>query len=301
MKKQIIVWVVVAGSILFLGYGIIFRFVAQNQSATNTNRMQVTASFYPLAHIAEQIGGEYVSVLNLTPPGSEPHDFDPSPKDIATLQASNIFIYNGAGLEPWAASVIPELQEKGVQVVEASKELELIGSDPHVWLDPVLVQEEVNSIASAFVALDPAHAPAYMASAQAYTKELQSLHREFTEGLKTCKRRDIVTSHAALAYLAKRYILNMTPISGISPEEEPAPSRLAEIAKFVQANGVTHIFFETLLSPKLAETIASETGAQTIAFNPLEGLSDEEIAQGKTYISVQRENLQALRTALDCI
>lgn len=301
MKKRIGVLAIFVGIMALLGYAIIHRFVEQNKPSVDTGRMQVATSFYPLAHIAGQIGKEYVDVVNLTPAGSEPHDFDPSPRDIATLQNSKVFIYNGVGLESWAGRVVPELEQKGVHVIEASKGLDVMGNDPHVWLDPVLVQEEVNSIASAFVVADPARATQYMANARAYTQELEHLDADFVAGLTTCKRKDIVTSHAAFGYLAKRYGLNMVAIAGLSPDAEPSPSRLAEISRFVRSNGATHIFFESLVSPKLAETIARETGAQAISLNPLEGLTDEEILSGKTYISVQRENLDALRTALGCI
>jgi zinc transport system substrate-binding protein len=317
MKKQIIGWVGSIVIIVVVGYAIAHRIEQQNKGVADTDRMQVVASFYPLAHLAQEIGKERVEVLNLTPPGSEPHDFDPSPRDIATLQNSKVFIYNGAGLEPWVERIIPELEQKGVRIVEASQGLDLLAAashedegkqegekesfDPHIWLDPVLMKAEVNTIASVFVAVDPTGAPEYMANARAYTEELEKLDAEFVEGLKQCKRHDIVTSHAAFAYLANRYGLHMISISGLSPEEEPSPARLGEVARFVQEKGVTHIFFETLVSPKLAETLARETGAQTISFNPLEGLSGEEISQGKNYLTVQRENLQALRTALDCL
>jgi len=301
MKNIFFIWL---GGIMILGllaYGVTYRFIQQNTATTDSGRIQVVASFYPLAHIAQQIGKEHVDVLNLTPAGSEPHDFDPSPRDVAVLQHAKLFIYNGAGLEPWVSQIVPELEEKNVRVVEATKELALLADDPHVWLDPVLYQEQVNSIAKAIAEIDSANAAVYHKNATEYIGQLNGLHQEFTTGLATCKRRDIITSHAAFAYLAKRYTLNMIPISGISPEEEPTPSRLAEIATFVQEHGVTHIFFETLVSPRLAETIARETGAQTISFNPLEGLSDEEIIEGKTYVSVQRDNLRALRTALSCL
>ncbi len=301
MKKTITALFIGIVIIGLLGYAVVRRFVEQNQPGQDSGRMQVTASFYPLAHLAQVVGKENVEVTNLTPPGSEPHDFDPSPRDIVQLHNSKVFLYNGVGLESWASRVILELEQKGVRIVEASEGLELLGDDPHVWLDPVLMQQEVNMIASTFVVADAVHAPQYMANARAYAQELEQLDADFVQGLKTCKRKDIVTSHAAFGYLAKRYGLNMVALSGLSPDAEPAPSKLAEVSRFVRERGVTHIFFETLVSPKLAQVIAQETGAHTISFNPLEGLTSEEVVQGKTYISVQRENLQALRIALDCL
>lgn len=298
------------GLLIFAVLGIIL--VASRQRNTtppaSDASVRVTASFYPLAEFAKQVGGDLVSVTNLTPAGSEPHDFDPSPKDVAHLYASHVFIYNGAGLEVWVDRVLSDLQKNNVVIVDATAGMQLLSSreedgvyDPHVWLSPKLAALQVRAIEKAFMAVDPSHAATYTNNAATYIAELEQLHQDFKTGTAQCKRREIVTSHAAFAYLAKEYGLTMVPIAGISPDEEPSPARLAEVARFVNDYGVTHIFFETLVSPALSETIAHETGARTIAFNPLEGLTEEEIAQGKSYISVQRENLAAIRKALDCI
>ncbi len=298
-----------------LGYAVVYRFGQENQPGSDTQRLQVVASFYPLAHIAEQVGQEFVEVVNLTPAGAEPHDFDPSPKDIASLQRANVFIYNGGGFEPWVSRIAPELEQRGVRLVEATQGLDLLAqaedheeeeeqeesADPHVWLDPVLVRDQVRLVASAFAAADALHAEKYLEHERTYMQQLDALHQDFTVGLSTCALRDIVVSHSAFSYLATRYDLNMIPIIGFSPNAEPSPARLAEIARLVRDKGITHIFFEALISPKIAETIAQETGAQTLSLNPLEGLTEQEIRSGKDYISVQRENLRALRIALDCV
>ncbi len=273
------------------------------------NKLQVTATFYPLAYLAQRIGGDFVQVTNLTPAGSEPHDFDPAPKDIVQLHRSGVFIYNGAGLEIWVDRVIPELEQEGVTIVNTTAAISLLPApnqgaetvDPHVWLDPVLYAKQAEAIAQAFSERDRVHAAIYNANAQALQRELAQLDQEFVFGLKACTTHTIVTSHAAFQYLARQYGLTMVSVSGISPDEEPSPARMAEIAQFVHDHKVGYIFFESLVSPRLSETIAHETGAKTIAFNPLEGLSKEEMAQGGTYISVQRENLHALQLALGCL
>lgn len=278
-------------------------------SPADTNKLQVTTTFYPLAYLAQRIGGDLVQVTNLTPAGSEPHDFDPAPQDIVQLHRSGVFVYNGAGLEPWVDRVIPELEQEGVTIVNATSSLSLLPApdhsegtvDPHVWLDPVLYAKQAEAIARALSERDSAHADVYNANAQALQSDLETLNQEFVSGLTSCKTHTIVTSHAAFQYLAKRYGLSMVSIAGLSPDEEPSPARMAEIAQFVHDQGVGYIFFESLVSPRLSETIAQETGATTIAFNPLEGLSKEEMAHGDTYISVQQENLHALQVALGCL
>ena len=286
------------------GYGIFLRVSSRDSLDTNSGKLSVVTTFYPLAYLAEQIGKDVALVTNLTPPGVEPHDFDPTPQDVARLHESELFFYNGAGFESWVPKLLPELG--AVRSVDVSAGLDLLTTpegtfDPHVWLDPVLYSAQADVIARTMQEVDPERAELFTKNARVLKQHLTELHEDFSKGLASCKRRDIVTSHSAFEYLAKRYNVRMISISGLSPDEEPTPARLAEISDFVQGNDVRYIFFETLVSPRLAETIARETGAQTISFNPLEGLSEEELLQGKDYISVQRENLQALRTALECI
>lgn len=303
MKKKLflslVVLVVVAGA----GW-----LVLRQASIKDNNKTTVAASFYPMAEFARQVGGEKVSVTTLTGPGVEPHDYDPRPQDISRLYRSDMFVYNGAGLEHWADRIKDEATRHGVEVVRASDGIELLPStsdasspaDPHIWLDPVRAQQQVRHIADGLRQVDPDNAAYYQARAQDYIAKLHALDAAFRSGLTECATRDLVTSHQAFGYVAKRYNLNLTSISGLSPDNEPSPQKLAEVAQFVKDNHVRYIFFETLVSPKLADTIARETGAKTLVFNPIEGLTDKEMQQGKNYLSLQEENLQNLRLALNC-
>lgn len=312
MKPYVAIWVLI---VLVLAL-IWFAVQQEPVPSSSEGKIGVVASFYPLAEFAQGVGGDLIVVTNLTSAGGEPHDFDPSAQDVARLHASNVFVYNGGGLEPWVDRILPDVQRSGVDIVNTTEGMQLMelereesghgdelaqAHDPHVWLSPALAQQQVRAIAAALVRVDPVHAQVYTRNADRYLAQLQELHADFLSGTAQCKRRDLVTSHAAFAYLAREYGLTMIPIAGLSPDEEPTPARLAEISKIVRQRGVTHIFFETLISPALSETIAEETGASTIAMNPLEGLSEEEVSQGKSYITVQRENLAAIRTALDCL
>lgn len=289
--------------------------VDNSGSPTAGEKVRVTASFYPMAEFARQVGGDKVEVSTLISPGVEPHDYDPTPQDIAGVHKSRLFIYNGAGLEPWADRIGDDLASGGVVVVNASAGLDLMtkdagtdgGSsgnnstfDPHVWLDPVLAGREVDNIKAGLIEADPQNQDFYENNANAYKDKLADLDKAYRGGLANCGRRDIVSSHQAFKYLAARYGLDVMAISGLSPDEEPSPQKLAEVAQFARDHGVRYIFFETLVSPKLSETIASEVGAMTLVFNPLEGLTEEEISQGKDYLSVQRDNIANLRIALDC-
>ncbi|MBI3256015.1 MAG: zinc ABC transporter substrate-binding protein [Candidatus Andersenbacteria bacterium] len=273
--------------------------------------VQVVASFYPWAEFARQAGGSLVHVTTVVPADSEPHEYEPTPQQLAQAYNAAVFIYNGSGFDPWAERIAPELAQKGVRVINMSKATSLLAApapggeaevsfDLHFWLNPVLVQTHVGVIRDALVAVDAAHASAYKAQADTYKKQLAALDQEYKAGLASCERRDIVTSHAAFGYLAKQYGLSLITVSGISTEEEPSARAVSEIAKTAKEKNIQYIFFETLVSPKLAQTVASEIGAKTLVFNPLEGLTGQEQRAGANYISVMRENLQNLRTALKC-
>ncbi|HSX28223.1 MAG TPA: metal ABC transporter substrate-binding protein [Candidatus Saccharimonadales bacterium] len=308
-KKQILFFGILDCLLIALVAGVV---VAGHHRSGQSDKIQVTASFYPMAEFARQVGGDKVAVNTLVKPGVEPHDYDPSPQDLVGLYQSKLFVYNGAGLEKWTDRIQKDLASNHVTAVRASDGIQLLApfaddeegsgaaTDPHVWLDPMLAIKEVTAIKDGLVKIDPANQTYYEAHAQAFTQQLTDLDTAYKNGLQQCQRRDIVTSHQAFRYLAQQYNLTSVSISGLSPDDEPSPQKLADVAQFAKAHDVQYIFFESLASPKLSQTIASEVGAKTLVFNPLEGLTDSDIALGKNYLSVQKENLQNLRTALDC-
>ncbi|OGK79769.1 MAG: hypothetical protein A2050_00540 [Candidatus Rokubacteria bacterium GWA2_73_35] len=286
-----------------------------------TGRLAVVASFYPLYEFARQVGGDRVEVTALVPAGVEPHDWEPSPRDVTRLGRARVFVYNGAGLEPWVGKLLDAARAPSLVVVDATRTIALRTADlpghderersaasgrrgqapdPHVWLDPVFAQAQVEAIRVGLAKAEPASTAVFEANARAFSGELATLHREFEQGLTSCARRDVITSHAAFGYLAARYRLTVVPIMGVAPEAEPSPAELARIVRFARRRQVRAVFFETLVSPRLAETLAREIGARTLVLNPLEGLTPQEAAAGKTYASVMRENLQSLRAGLEC-
>ncbi len=263
------------------------------------DRITVVASFYPLSYFVQEIGGDHIIVTNLTPAGAEPHDFEPTPRDLAAIERSHLLLLNGIGLEPWATSVITNLRNSPVVVLEAAAGLNT-STDPHVWLDPILAQAEVAKITQALVNIDPDHQVKYEQNSTALSARLSALDQAFRTGLASCRQKNIVTSHAAFGYLADRYGLKQITLTGLSPDEEPTPRDLAIVADFVRQNKIDYIFLETLVSPRLAETLAREVGAQTLVFNPLEGLTPAEQQSGQDYFSIQKQNLANLKIALDC-
>ena len=283
----------------------------------------VVTTFYPLEYLAKRIGAERIVVSGLVPAGTEPHDWEPTPGDIVSINDADVFIYQGAGFEAWAERVVRDLPQGTPLVVEATAGLEVMegegheeeGSssgtpqndrpsqeelDPHLWLDPSLYLREAQAIETALSQADPDGRSVYAANLVKLTADLNSLDADLKAGLAVCERRTIVTSHTAFSYFVKRYDLRQIPVSGISPEEEPSPARLREIIDTVKAEGATHIFFETLLNREVAETIAQETGAKTLVLNPIEGLTADEAGAGADYVSIMRQNLANLRLALGC-
>ncbi len=277
-------------------------------------RPLVVASFFPLWDFAQQVAGPRAEVVSLVPPGVEPHDWEPTPQDVILVRKARLFVYNGAGFEQAADRLLKEIAGAGPLAVNATAAIPLLEApgearggrdkdhprDPHVWLDPVLAQAQVDAITAGLIQADPEGRAGYGERAAAYKARLAALDAALEAGLRECVRRDVVTSHAAFTYLARRYRLDQVPVLGIAPESEPSPAALARLVRFARKAGVRYIFFETLVSPKLAETLAREVGAKTLVLNPVEGLTKEEAAAGKDYLALMRENLANLRIALEC-
>ena len=282
---------------------------SRSGSAAEVDRVSVVASFYPLAEAASRVGGDLVSVENLTPPGVEPHDLELAPDDIEAIATADVIVYLGGGFQPAVEDALAEaehavtvdaLNAVATNAAPASEAEEGLTVDPHVWLDPARYEEIVRAVADALAKADPANEATYAANAQAYVAEIAALDEEFRTGLSDCERTTIVTSHEAFGYLADAYGLTQVGILGLSPEAEPDPRRLAELRDLVEREGVTTIFAEELVSPKVAETLASEAGVRVAVLNPIESLTDAQEKAGEDYISVMRENLDTLRKALDC-
>jgi zinc transport system substrate-binding protein len=275
--------------------------------------VRVVVALYPLQFVVEQVGGGTVAVKNLVQPGAEPHDLELSPRQVADVADADLVVYLGGfqpavdeavGLEAADQSLdigefVPLLSaptQAGPAALAEPGETAADGMDPHLWLDPTRLALVAGAVAGRLSALDPAHATAYHASFAALRNRLSTLDVDYATALHDCARREIVVSHAAFGYLADRYRLNQVAIYGIQPEAEPTPQRLAEVATLARRFGATTVFFETLVSPEVAEAIAHEVGARTAVLDPIEGRPDGE----GNYLSAMRTNLHELVTALAC-
>ena len=250
----------------------------------------VVASFYPLAFAAQEIASPGYTVENLTPPGAEPHDLEVSPADATAIRDAGLVLLLGHGFQPQLEqaagsgdNVLHLLDTPGIDL--------LPNGDPHVWLDPVRFEKIVARIGEAL--------GRETQSAQLVAR-LRKLDAEYRAGLANCDRREIVTSNEAFAYLAQRYGFEQIPITGLSPEAEPQPADLARVVQLVEERGVTTVYYETLVSPRIADTVARETGATTAVLDPIEGLTKDEAARGEDYFTRMRANLLALEKGLGC-
>ena len=305
MSKKVLYFLVVIIVLVVAGY---FLYSHTTKFTSQGNKIQVVASFYPLYYFATQIAGNKADVINITPAGAEPHDYEPTAQDIARIESSKLLILNGGNLEAWGNKIKDELGSKNITIVIAGQDLvnkQLVENgqkilDPHVWLDPPLAKQEVQKITQGFIQIDPANTSFYQSNAQLLENKLDSLDQEYMAGLNSCANTSIVTSHAAFGYLADRYHLTQISITGVSPDEEPSTQKLAEIADMVKRMHIKVIFFESLISPKLSQTIATETGAQTLVLDPIEGISEKDLSAGKDYFTQMEMNLHNLKIALQC-
>ncbi len=268
-------------------------------SADSAGTLSVSAGFYPYEFVAARVGGPDVQVTNLTKPGGEPHDLELTPRQVAALGETDLVVY-ARGFQPAVDEAVDQqAADRAFDVLTAvdlrEGEAGQDGVDPHVWLDPVRLATIATAVADRLAEQAPKRADGFRDRAEALTTELEALDDELRAGLATCERKQIVTSHDAFGYLAGAYGLEQVAIAGLSPDDEASPQRLAEVAGLAKDQGVTTIFFEELVSPKVAESLAREVGAQATVLSPLEGAPDE-----GDYVSAMRENLTTLRTALDC-
>lgn len=270
-----------------------------NQAA---DKLEVVASFYPLAFATEQIGGAHVAVTSLTKAGAEPHDVELTPRDVASVSKARLVVFEKGLQGAVDQAVTSQGGDRGLDVAPAAG-LDLLvqstgSKDPHFWLDPQRYSDVARVISERLSSIDPAGKADYAMNAETFEDKLAALGQEFKAGLASCHRKEIVTSHAAFGYLAQRFGMTQIAINGLSPDQEPKAADLAAVSAYAKAHGVTTIYAETLVSPAIAQTVAHESGATMATLDPIEGLTDK--SEGKDYFEVMRSNLKALQAGQGC-
>ncbi len=314
---------IIAGLAFFAAFVLYIKSLVQPpQPPQDSDKPVIAVSFYPLEFVAQSLLDDSFEILTMTPSGVEPHDFEPSPQDIIRLQQADLFFYNGLGLDSWVSRLEPTLVAQGVQLINVGEALEDSGlaiislsdtddhedgeahehgdEDPHIWTDPVYMKAIAEMMGETIIEKYGSTANGVSAKQTAFAQTMEDLDTEFASGLKLCVLREVIVSHNAFAYLASRYDFAVTSIAGFSPQEQPSAKRLGELATLAQEKGIETIYFETLVSPKLSETLAQEVGARTAVLDPVEGIAPEARGAGADYVSIMRQNLEALRLGMKC-
>ncbi len=280
-----------------------------DKTSKKSDKLNIVTTFYPMQEFTKQIVGDQASVSVLVKPGVEPHDFEPSAKDVAAIQDSDAFVYNNENMETWVQKTTKDM--KKVDVIQASDGILLLPGtseeesagheghnhvlDPHVWLAPSLAIKEVETIRNQLIKKFPSKKEVFTQNAHNYLKKLKALDATYKESLTNAKQKNFVTQHAAFAYLAMEYGLNQVPITGINPDVEPSASRIKDLKAYVNKNDIKYIYFEENATDKVAKTLAKEANVTTLALNPLESLTQEQEKTGDDYISVMMQNLENLK------
>lgn len=289
---------------------------SQAESKNKEKQLKIVATFYPMYDFTKNIVGDVGEVSLLMPAGTEPHDYEPSAKDMAKITEADAFVYHNENMETWVPSAIDSWKKGKPNVIEGTKEMLLLPGgeeehdhsheeghhhelDPHTWLSPHQAIKEVTSIKNQLVKLYPEKKAIFETNAKNYLAKLEDLDKNYTDTLKEAKQKNFVTQHTAFSYLALDYGLNQVGISGINPDQEPDPSRIAELKHYVEDNGINYIYFENNNQGKAAQTLADETNVQLEVLNPLESLTKKQMDAGENYVSVMKENLTALKKTTD--
>lgn len=320
MKKKFLMASIVASSLLLAACG------NNNESRSggsgkDDNKIQAVATFYPMYEFTKEVLGETGEVSLLVTAGTEPHDYEPSAKDMADISDADVFVYNSEAFETWVENLTDNLNEDKTLVIEAADEIELLttteethdheseaetdedghdhdGVDPHVWTDPLMAVKEVQEIAQELGEKYPEQKATFDKNAQNYITKLEQLDADYQAAFKDAKNKTFLVQHAAFGYLAHQYGLTQESIAGLSPDQEPTPARLAELKHFVEEHEVSVIYFEENANSKVAETLSNETGVELAVLNPLESLTNDQMEAGETYLSVMEDNLAALQKSI---
>lgn len=294
----------------------------QEDTQPKSNKLKVVTTFYPMYDFTKNVAGDKAEITMLLEAGTDTHGYEPSAKEVTAISDADVFIYNSEEMEVWVPSVLDSIDTENTVVVNASEGISLLEStedpdeheaeeqdheaeeqghevDPHIWLDPVLAQEEVSNIQAGLIAADPENEEVYETNAKVYNEKLEALNQEFETAFNGATKRTFVTQHAAFAYLANRYNLEQVSIAGISTEEEPSPAKLAELQDYVEDEGINYIYYAEISSSQIAETLANETGVELEILNPIEGITTEDQEKGIDYIKAMENNLTALQKSIN--
>ena len=278
----------------------------QKPETTQNDAITIATTFYPLYDLTKSITGNKDIVYSIVPAGTEPHEYEPTPSDIQKLNNAYAFVTLGNEFKEFEEDLIKSVN-LDVKIIPAGKDISLLkisdeeghlqnGNDPHIWLSPKNAQKMAVNIMNGMVDADPTNAQIYLKNGQTLIEQLKLLDKEFKDSLTTCKKDVVLVSHNAFAYLARDYSFRTITISGLEPEAEPTPQQLANLINEAKQYSIKYVFYEELVDPRIAETIAREVGAEILKLSPIEGITNP----SDTYLTLMKQNLNNLKTALEC-
>lgn len=300
--RKIMILVLFAG-VVFAG---IYLFQTRDPSIESakqekvTEKIRVTTSFYPYAYLVEKVGGKYVEVITLTPPGAEAHDFEPTARDIALLEKSSLVVLNGGGVESYEESLRQAYEGKNKLIVALGQPY-IVGRDPHVWLDPVIMGKMARDLAEMLSEIDSERKNIFIGNAANLQKEMNIINDTYVKATDSCSKKTIFTAHTAFGYLASRYGFTQVGIAGIHPEEEPSAQELGKITDEIKKTGAKYVLLEDMAPTKLSEIVAEEAGVTLLILSPIESITESELAKGESYTTKQMQNAATIKTALECL
>ena len=304
MKTEAIIYTL----IMFILFSTVQNLYAQNPVSNSTlqleinSKLNVVSSFFPIDQFVGKVGGEAIERMLLIPKGVEPHDYEPTIKDIQRVDSADVLVYNGLGFENWIGKM------SNPQKIDASKGLNAsyldernMTFDPHVWLDPLLAKKQVENVRDGLIMIDPNHKDIYVNNSNNFLNELDNLDEKIRTDLESCKKKDFITFHNSFSYFAKQYGLNQHSVSNTDPESEVTPARLTEIINIAKTLGLQVIYSEELVDPRQATVIAQEVpDGKVLVLSPIEGLSENEQKAGLGYIDKMNDNINNLMVGLQC-
>jgi len=304
MNAKSKVWALTAILIIIIVSAAVIYFLSPTPPATS-GKMQVVTSFFPMYDFSRNVGGDKVEVSLLVPVGVEVHDWEPKTDDIQKVLSAEVFVYNGLGLEPWIDALKEAASSSKVVFVETSEGLDVDllpyaegGTDPHIWLDPVIAKHQVEKILAGFKQVDPENADYYESNAKQYQAKLDELDAEIRGTLTAYTKKEFITFHEAFSYFAKRYGLTQIYLLPRG-QEEPSPSDVVTVIETAKAKNITVIYAEPLSDPVLAVEVALQIlNGRVLVLDPAEEVPLSEIEAGKDYLSIMRQNVSNLEEGL---
>ena len=280
--------------IIIILFSIIIVTCNNNDNKNASGKLQIYTSVYPIYDFTKKIGGEKITVYNMTKAGAEPHDFEITSKDMANLSKADLFIYNGGGMEHWVDSVKDALQN--IKYIDSSSNINNQNNlDPHFWLSPKNAKIQMENIKNGLIEIDSESKDYYQSNYNLYANRLDELDNKIKISLSNIKNRNLVLTHPAFGHFCKEYSLNQIAIA----RDEADPKAMADIITFIKNNDIKAIFYEEFSSSKLVDSITKETQIKILTLNPIESLSEENIEAGEDYFSIMEKNLISLLDGLN--